>query len=312
MNWTKLKHIVLISGGLLAAAAGVVYQGSLAGQYVTPFMSFGILASLVMVMWARTSVILGKADDGDVSTSQKIWHTAVGLAGMLAPIFVSLSNHFAPGSKAFIISGFLSTFAGDLSKAGDLPVATIKKIVIALGLSTLLLSSPAQAAEPTPSEAAPPISFCFGTSFNCVVPDFNVNTVAYDLGAKQWKAGITNIAVGYMFLYASDQPWSSGFAIHGAGQWSQGQPSYFAIVPTLVIAKYFEVGVSFIFLNGSIEKDLVLGLSANAEIITSLFTGKTIKERYEAKKLSYRQEQMRLVAKLEEDDRDARSIREVK
>lgn len=64
MNWTKLTHIALISAGLLAAFAGVVYQSSLAGQQVTPTMTFGILAGLVLVMWSRLSTIVrGKLDD---------------------------------------------------------------------------------------------------------------------------------------------------------------------------------------------------------------------------------------------------------
>jgi hypothetical protein len=313
MNWTKLNHIALISGGLLAAFAGVAYQGSLANTNVTPTMTFGLLASLVMVMWSRISVVIGKANDGDVSTAQKIWHALVGVAGMVAPILVMLSSHFAPGSKYAIVAGFLSTFLGDLTKTGDVQILnSLQKISILVLAATLLWPFTARSAEPTPSDESPPISFCFGTSFNCVVPDFNLNTVAYDLGTKQWKAGVTTVAVGYMFLYASDQPWSSGCALHAAGQWSQGQPSYFALVPSLVIAKYFELGMSFIFLNGSIEKDMVLGLSANAENLVGLVTGKGIKQRYEARRQSYQQEQMRLVAKADEDERAARIIREGK
>lgn len=222
MNWTKLAHVGLISAGLLAAFAGVVYQGSLAGQTVSPTMTFGILAGLVLVMWSRlSSIALGKVDDSDITTAQKIWHTCIGLAGMVAPLVVFLSSHFAPGSKYAIVGGFLSTFLGDLSKTGDLHIFDgLKKVAVLALASALFLQSTARAAEPTPSDAAPPISFCIGQSFNCVLPDFNVNTVAYDLGAKQWKAGVNTIAVGYMFLYASDQPWSSGLALHAAGQWS--------------------------------------------------------------------------------------------
>ncbi len=276
MNWTKLTHIALISAGLLAAFAGVVYQSSLAGQQVTPTMTFGILAGLVLVMWSRLSTIVrGKLDDESVTTAQKIWHTVIGLAGLAAPLVVFLSSQFTPGSKYFIVGGFLSTFLGDLAKTGELQIFdSFKKISIVVLASTLLLSSPVRA-EVTPSTVAPPISFCIGTSYNCVLPDFNLNTVSYDLDAKKWKAGVTSLAVGYMFLFASDQPWASGFALHGAGQWSQGQPSYFAIVPTVVIAKYFEVGMSFAFMDGAIEKNVTLGLSANAELLMQLVTGKT-------------------------------------
>ena len=72
-------------------------------------------------------------------------------------------------------------------------------------------------------------------------------------------------------------------ALHGAGSFNQGTPSYFALTPTIVIAKYFEVGASFIFLNGAIEKDLTLGFSFNAETLMSWLSGKGIKARYQAK-----------------------------
>ena len=289
MNWTKVRNIALISLGLLSAFAGVVYQSTLANNTVGGGMTFGVLAGLVLMMWSRLAVILGKADEGDVSTITRIFHGAAAVAGLIVPVIVLVASHFTPGSQAFIVAGYAATFLGDLSKTGGvLPPSFGKPLALLLVGSSLLFASPAQAAEPTPSDAAPPISFCIGQSFNCVVPDFNLNAVNYDLGAKKWKAGITTIAVGYAFLYASDQPWSSGIALHGAGSFNQGTPSYFALTPTIVIAKYFEVGASFIFLDGAIEKDLTLGLSLNAEVLTSLLSGKGIKARYQARLLAAR------------------------
>lgn len=309
MNWTKVKHVALISLGLLSAFAGVVYQSTLAGNEVGAGMTFGVLAGLVLVMWSRLEVILGKADAGDVSTITRIFHGAAAVSGLVMPLLVLITSHFTPGSQAFIVAGYAATFLGDLSKTGGVLPVDLGKILsggkpilewLLLFLSptvlvgfTLLTTSPVLAADPTPSDAAPPISFCIGQSFNCVIPDFSLNTVNYDLGAKQWKAGVTSIAVGYAFLYASDQPWSSGLALHGAGSFNQGTPSYFALTPTIVIAKYFEVGASFIFLNGAIEKDLTLGFSFNAEILTTLFTGKNIATRYQARLAAARQPEIR-------------------
>ena len=292
MNWTKVKHVVLISLGLLSAFAGVVYQSTLAGNQVGAGMTFGVLAGLVLVMWSRIQTILGKANEGDVATITRIFHGAAALAGMLMPVLVLATSHFSSGSQAAIVAGYAATFLGDLSKTGGVLPVNIGKTVpqwLLLFLTPavlagfILVPSPARAADPTTSDAAPPISFCIGQTFNCVVPDFSLNTVNYDLGAKQWKAGVTSIAIGYAFLYASDQAWSSGVALHGAGSFNQGTPSYFAITPTLVIAKYFEVGASFIFLDGSIEKDLTLGLSINAETLTSWLSGKSIAARYQTR-----------------------------
>jgi hypothetical protein len=319
VNWNKLKHVVLLSGGLLAAFAGVVYQGSLADNQVTSTMTFGVLAGLLLVGWSRLQVVLGRAGDGDVSTVDRLFHGAIALAGMAMPIVVLVKSRYAPGSQGFIVVGYITTFLGDLARAGavskapfspDRPASVTNitggPLAVLFMAGLLTRSAPALAADellglPTPSDVAPPISFCIGQTFNCVLPDFNLNTVSYDLGLAQWKAGVTTVAVGYMFLYASDKPWASGVALHGAGQWSQGAPSFFAIVPTLVVAKYFEIGMSFVFLNGRIEKDVTLGLSANAEILMAVITGKTMPVRLQVARLAYSAEQARQVAKVDED-----------
>lgn len=314
MNWTKVKHVAYVTFGLLAAFAGIVYQGSLAGNQVGPGLTFGMLAGLVLVMWSRWRVILGKADDGDVTTLERAFHAAFGIAGLAIPIVALASSKFAPGSEALIISGYVSTFLGDLSKTGgvlpaDLPALPKGPVAILILVGVLLAPGRIFAQEPTSSDVAPPISFCLPGTYHCMVPDFALNTVNYDLGGKHWKAGVTQIGVGYAFLLYTDQPWSFGAALHGAGQWSQGQPSYFALTPTIVFFKVFEVGASFIFLDGSVEKDLTLGISANAETIMALVTGKNIKARHEEAKAAYRDRLAHEQAAAEEADREARRIR---
>ena len=132
---------------------------------------------------------------------------------------------------------------------------------------------------PIPNLLAPPISFCFGQSTTCVMPDFTLSVVSYDLDAKKWTGEIQTIAVGYMLLFAADQPYASGIAIHGGGQFQQSGPKYFTLIPTLVIARYLEVGAAFQFADGSIGKFITLGLGAGFDLIT----GATMGERLKAK-----------------------------
>jgi hypothetical protein len=313
INWTKVKHITTISLGLLAAFAGIAYQSGIAGNEVAPGLSFGVLAGLILVLWSRWQVIAGKPEASEVSTVVRLFHFSASAAGMLVPIVVLVSSKFSAGSKAFIVGGYVSTFLGDLAKVGSAAsiIDTSKKIGILLVVASSLLAPSvlAAGAEPTPSDVAPPLSFCLPGTFHCVVPDFNLNTVNYDLGAAKWKAGVTQVGVGYALLFYSDRPWASGVALHGAGQWSQGQPSYFALAPTLVFLKVFEVGVTFTLLDGRIEKDLTLGLSVNAETVLSTLTGQGIAKRLQAAKMAYRQNVERTTANAERR-RDAHLYRD--
>ncbi|HVP24125.1 MAG TPA: hypothetical protein VMS77_09475 [Conexivisphaerales archaeon] len=152
---------------------------------------------------------------------------------------------------------------------------TILALIVALTLLSVSTPRTCVAQDIIPNMVAPPISFCIGQTTHCVMPDFNVNTVNYDLGAKKWDAGITTIGVGYALLFYSTEAWASGLAVHAAGQWSQSKPSYFAIIPTLVIAKYFEVGAKFSFMDGSIGKAITLGLGASLDVLT----GQTMRAR---------------------------------
>jgi len=288
MNWNKVKNVALITFGLLSAFAGVVYQGQLAGNEVGPGMTFGVLAGLVLVMWGRYQAVFGKADVGTLSAVSKAFHVASAVASVVVPVVVIFHGKFAAGSTAFIVSGYVSTFLGDLAKtAGVLPAsssstdqATGGPVAVLLVAASLLAAPSARAAEPTPNDVAPPLSFCVGDTYHCMMPDFNFSMVRYDLVAKKWDSiGITSVGVGYEFMFYSNQPWSFGPALHVAGQWGQDKPSYFGLTPTLVFFKYVELGASFDLRDGAVDKYLVAGLSGNTELLTRWITGKGIEVR---------------------------------
>jgi hypothetical protein len=140
----------------------------------------------------------------------------------------------------------------------------ISVIIVCLAL----LFAPRAHAQITPNSVAPPISFCIGQTTTCVMPDFNLQVVNYDLTTKKWSGGVTAIGAGYELLFFSDQPWASGIALHGAGQFTQAGPNYFAITPTVVVAKYFEIGGTFTLMDGSIGKSITLGLGIPFDVVT--------------------------------------------
>ena len=297
MNWTKIKHYGLITAGLLSAFAGVVYQGSLANNKVGPGMTFGVLAGLVFAMWSRLQVIWGKPDAVQVATIYRVFHVAAAIAGVVMPVLVMFSSRFTASSQAFIISGYVTTFLGDLAKAGQaLPMvgqaetasSTAAKapavvgrvpggtLFVLLVLSTLLMSQPVTAAEPTPSSVSPTLSFCFGKTFHCVIPDCNVAAVSYDVSAKKWVGEAESLGAGWALLFYSDQPWSSGIALHGSAQFKEGGPKYLNLVPTLVIARYFEAGVKIQLADGSIGRWLTFGLGGQIDVLS----GRSMADRY--------------------------------
>ena len=112
-----------------------------------------------------------------------------------------------------------------------------------------------------------------------MVPDLGLQTINYDLVAKKWAGGITAAGVGYAILFASDKPYASGFAIHASFDFSQTVPSYFAPTFSAVGFHWFEVGFTPVFMNGSVGKQLTLGVNVNAEAVTSLFTGMNLARR---------------------------------
>jgi hypothetical protein len=149
-----------------------------------------------------------------------------------------------------------------------------------LQIAACFIAVPAFAQTPvTFSDVAPPLSFCIGQTTTCVMPDFGLQSVNYDLKAKAWSGGITNIAAGYALLFASDQPYASGFAVHASFNFDQKAPSFFAPTFALVGFHWFEVGYTPVFMDGQIGQRLTLGVNLNAEAITTLFTGKNLDAR---------------------------------
>jgi hypothetical protein len=175
--------------------------------------------------------------------------------------------------------------------ATKLAVLTFALFPILLFLTLVLTSPRAHAQEPTPSLVAPPISFCIGQTFTCVTPDLNASFANYDLRDKKWSGGVSTIGVGYSLLFASDQPYASGFALHAAGNFAQATPSYLSVIPTVVLMKYFEAGVNVAFLDGDVKYYFTVGLSGNFEILKTLLTGKNIGERYQTALAAYRAKQ---------------------
>lgn len=163
---------------------------------------------------------------------------------------------------------------------------TARALLAVLTIVALALTKPTPSrAQVTPDKVAPPLSFCIGKTSACVMPDFNLTTVNYDLSAKKWQTGTTSLSIGYMLLLASDKPYASGIAAHVAGQWSQSQPSYLALAPTLVLLKYFEVGVTWNLMDGGDKWYVTFGIGANADTLVSLLTGKNLGDRLRAARL---------------------------
>lgn len=151
-----------------------------------------------------------------------------------------------------------------------------KSILTTLALIALLHAPrPSSAQSPVPNSVAPPLSFCLGKSAHCVMPDFNLSTVNYDLRAKKWDAGVTSIGAGYVLLFYADQPWASGLALHVGGRFGQSGPNYLALTPTLVVCRYFEAGTTVKLVDGGVDYYLTFGLG----LAFDLMTGRTIPER---------------------------------
>ena len=207
-------------------------------------------------------------------------HTAAWLGVLIGVLTskrgVAILNLFIPSATR---STDATTSSG--SQIRPMPPGSTAAAIIVLALGSLLFAGSAQAQTPapTPSDVAPPLSFCIGTGFTCVVPDVGLKNINYDLKAKQWAGGITGVAAGYALLFASDKPYASGVAIHASFDFSQTVPSYFAPTFSLVAFHWFEAGYTPVFMNGQIGQQLTLGVNLNAEAIASLFTGQNISQR---------------------------------
>ena len=150
--------------------------------------------------------------------------------------------------------------------------------VAVLVLAASLLWGAAARAQ-TPSDVAPPLSFCFGATTTCVVPDSGLQAVNYDLIHKQWSGGITGAGIGYALLYKSETPYASGVSVHVTFNFNQAAPSFLAPTFAVVVAHYFEAGYTPVFYDGRIGQQITLMVGLNAETLTALLTGKRLDAR---------------------------------
>jgi hypothetical protein len=156
----------------------------------------------------------------------------------------------------------------------------MKKLTLA-SLATalsLLASPPARADGPTPSSVAPPISFCIGQTTHCVMPDFGISVVNYDLVAKKWSGGIQKISAGYQLLFYSDQPYGSGVAVHVSFDVSQQSSNYVSPSFMVVLMRYFEAGYTPTFMDGRVGHALTLGTNVPLDLLS----GTTMADRLRA------------------------------
>jgi hypothetical protein len=196
---------------------------------------------------------------------------------------VALLNQFLPDTTR---STDATTSSGSQIRPMP-PGPTAAALLVLAGGLLFAGRAHAQTPSPTPSDVAPPLSFCIGTSYTCVMPDLVLNTVSYDLQAKQWAGGIQSAAVGYALLFASDKPYASGLAVHARFDFSQATASYFAPTFSLVGLSHFEAGYTPVFMSGKIGHQITIGINSNAESVMSLFTGKNIAQRYAARLKAY-------------------------
>ena len=160
-------------------------------------------------------------------------------------------------------------------------VAAKAWIFIAFCLALWVFAHPkaVTATETTFDSVSPPLSVCFGQTATCIVPDFGLQTVNYDLKTKAWSGGITQLAAGWALLFANDKPYASGLAIHASFNFDQKTPSFFAPTFALVSFHWFEIGYTPVFMDGQIGQRLTLGANLNAESITALLTGQNLEAR---------------------------------
>lgn len=133
---------------------------------------------------------------------------------------------------------------------------------------TVLPPKTCQAQEIVPNTITPPLSFCFGKTSHCVLPDLNLSTISYDLVLKKWDGAVSTVGIGYMLLFYSTEPWASGLAAHVAGHFGQSGPNYLAVTPTIIVARYIEIGFTLKLADGSIGRSITLGLGAGLDLLT--------------------------------------------
>ena len=265
----------------------------------------GVIAIPIVTIWQSSSDMAAKIAMSvatvialcfNLAQRKQIEQIVLGALAVLGPVATIIFTHVTTGSAIASFIGVALAVITDLTKAltgQDLNKRAVppttdsstgaKVSGAAAGILLMLLCSSALAQTPTPNDVAPPLSFCFGATTTCVVEDFNLQMINYDLIAKQWSGGITAAGIGYALLYRSDTPYASGAAVHVAFNFDQGSPSYFAPTFSAVFCHWFEAGYTPVFYDGHIGQKITLMVGLNAEQVMTMLTGKRLGQRLAAK-----------------------------
>lgn len=287
---TRARHILALLGTLLIPAFAAWQTGA------------DLPAKIALAAGVVLAALLNAAEIGELKN-------ILAAAGVVAaPIIAGVLGHLTKGSGAAYFVTLIPAILLNLQKAlgassgavpakamaevTDLPTAKLPQpgpagkvtVFAVLALGSLLLAGQARAQSLVPSDVAPPLSFCFGASTTCVVPDSGLQAVNYDLVNKKWSGGITGAGVGYALLFAADTAYASGVSIHVTFNFSQEAPSYLAPTFAFVLAHILELGYTPVFFDGRIGQQITLMIGANAEAIMTAYTGKRLGERLAAKR----------------------------
>ena len=222
-------------------------------------------------------------------TKSKLLHYFLAVGGVLAVLAPDLTSLAATLSGLGI--GWLNWVAKGLGIAAligsrwDVMRAKVQPllckpssntpVICALILGSLLIAGTARA-DFNLDDVAPRVTKCWGTT--CVMPAASVNAVLFDLNTKTWQAGTTSLGAGLALLFMADSAWASGLTAHLTGVLAQEGPSFAMPTAGLVLARYFEVGYSYRFSEGSNTSYI----SVAGNIPWDLFTKATIPQRARA------------------------------
>lgn len=275
---TRARHILALLGTLIVPAFAAWQTGS------------DLPAKIALAVGVVLAALMRPEEIGELKNIL----ATVGV--IAAPIMAAVLGHLTAGASVAYLATLVPAILLNLQKAlgaasagalparpmgevVDLPTAKLGKpgpgapVVAVLMLAGSMLWGSAARAQ-TPSDVAPPLSFCFGASTTCVVPDSGLQAVTYDLTAKKWNGGVQSAGIGYALLYKSDTPYASGVSVHATFNFSQSAPSFLAPTFAVVIAHYFEAGYTPVFYDGRIGQQITLMVGLNAETLVTLLTGK--------------------------------------
>jgi hypothetical protein len=268
----RLEHIIALLGALALTALPVwtdptqTFTGQLATTAAAGFFVFVSTATLAS---ARNAILGGLA--------------------VACMILAAIKGHFTLTTGGSAVIGMALAVITQLRTilSGQLPLPPVAiKTLIALFVAGGALLAPARARAQTvvPTDVAPPLSFCIGTSTTCVVEDLGLTAVNYDAVNKKWS-GTSGAGFGYVLLFKADTPYASGFSVHATFNFSQSGPSFLAPTFAAVVFHWLEAGYTPVFYDGSIGHQITLMVALNAEEVTSLVTGKRIGARMAARRL---------------------------